>query len=366
MRRIQYFLCCFKLLCLITAGCMSGYWIYKYWKDEDITVIEYTAFKDSEIMNVHATTICFSNPFITSDGPLEDNKTLNIEYYLKLLQGEYSFNRKYEATSFENDTINILDYLDNITMFQRLSIEQRRPQLSCSNPKNCSFVSFKNNINIFSGPTFVKCYEMKVKKEFSNSARFIILGFNNMFQSVVGQSEAIFALFRYPGQVLTDLTPDEILWKNASEKETLTMFKLASTDILRRRNKRNRECLSDFMSYDEVKIKKAIQNVGCKALYHNLEYDIPICNRSEQLPMFNAPHLEQIKIPPPCEEIPQVSFKVLKIWVGNTYGYYPLQIGFPKKMKLITQQQAIDIHALIGNIGGYIGLILGLFKSIEY
>ena len=276
-------------------------------------------------------------------------------------------NRKYEAISFENDTINILDYLRNITLIQRLSTEQSRLYLSCSNPKNCSFVSFKNNLNTFTGSVFVKCYEMMVKKEFSKSLHVIILGFKNRFESVVGrQSEGIFALFRYPGQVLTDMTPDGVLWKNASEKETLTIFKFASTEILRRRNKRNGECLSDFMSYDDVKIKKAIENVGCKALYHNLEYDIPICNRSEQLAMFNGPHLEQVKTPPPCEEIPQVSFKELKIWVGNTFGYYPLQIEFPKKMKLITQQQAIDIHALIGNIGGYIGLFLGVFTSIEY
>ena len=88
---------------------MSGYWIYKYWKDEDITVIEYKAFKDSEMMNLHATSICFSNPFKTSNGPLENNKTLSTENYLKLLQGDNSFNRKYEAITFENDTINILD-----------------------------------------------------------------------------------------------------------------------------------------------------------------------------------------------------------------------------------------------------------------
>ena len=31
-------------------------------------------------------------------------------------------------------------------------------------------------------------------------------------------------------------------------------------------------------------------------------------------------------------------------------------------MKLITQQQAIDGHALIGNIGGYIGLFLGMLE----
>ena len=365
MRRIQYFLCCFKFLCLITAGCMSGYWIYKYWKDEDISVIEYKSFKDFDEMNLPAMSICFSNPITISNRSLENDKTLTIEKYLSFLRGENDFNGRYETASFENDTINILDYLDKITLYQRLNTEQLYSVLNCSDPKSCPFVSFRNNLNTFLEPVFLKCFEMKVEKEFSKSIGFVMLGFKNIFERVVLQSRGIFALFSYPGQLLTDITPDEQLWKNASEKEFITMFKLGSIDILRRRNKRSRECLSDFMSYDDVKLKKAIQHVGCKALYHNLEYDTPICNRSEQLAKFNGRALEQIKTPPPCEENPQVSFSLIRMSVGNTYGYYPLQIGFPKKMKLITQQQAIDIHALIGNIGGYIGLFLGVFTKLE-
>ena len=37
----------------------------------------------------------------------------------------------------------------------------------------------------------------------------------------------------------------------------------------------------------------------------------------------------------------------------------PFANSIPQKMKLVKKQQAIDIHALIGNIGGYIGLFLG-------
>ena len=121
MRLVQYFLYCFKCLCLVTAGCMSGYWIYKYWKDEDITVIEYKDFKDSDAMNLPAMSLCFSNPFTISNRSLENNETLNIENYLKFLRGEDGFNRIYETVSFENVTINILDYLDNITLTQRLA-----------------------------------------------------------------------------------------------------------------------------------------------------------------------------------------------------------------------------------------------------
>ena len=52
--------------------------------------------------------------------------------------------------------------------------------------------------------------------------------------------------------------------------------------------------------------------------------------------------------------MPQVPFKFASFGEEENHGLYPLLIAYPKKMKLITQQKAIDFHALIGNIGGYL------------
>ena len=35
-------------------------------------------------------------------------------------------------------------------------------------------------------------------------------------------------------------------------------------------------------------------------------------------------------------------------------------IEYPDKMKIISQARSVDFHTLIGNIGGYIGLFLGM------
>ena len=40
-----------------------------------------------------------------------------------------------------------------------------------------------------------------------------------------------------------------------------------------------------------------------------------------------------------------------------------IQIVFPDKMRVISQSKEVDVHTLIGNIGGYLGLFLG--KSID-
>ena len=51
--------------------------------------------------------------------------------------------------------------------------------------------------------------------------------------------------------------------------------------------------------------------------------------------------------------------------VRNLIG---LMVSFPDKIKIITQSQEVDIQALIGYIGGYIGLFLGniYFSQIVY
>ena len=36
-----------------------------------------------------------------------------------------------------------------------------------------------------------------------------------------------------------------------------------------------------------------------------------------------------------------------------------LAIRYPENVRIITQTKDVDIHALIGNIGGYVGLFLG-------
>lgn len=46
---------------------------------------------------------------------------------------------------------------------------------------------------------------------------------------------------------------------------------------------------------------------------------------------------------------------------------WDLTISFPDEVRIITQSKDVDIHLLIGNIGGYLGLFLGkqLVKFIE-
>ena len=45
---------------------------------------------------------------------------------------------------------------------------------------------------------------------------------------------------------------------------------------------------------------------------------------------------------------------------SNSEEYFDVKVIYPEYVKVIEQSKDVDIHALIGNIGGYVGLFLGI------
>ena len=120
--------------------------------------------------------------------------------------------------------------------------------------------------------------------------------------------------------------------------------------------------MEDSISFDSFWVKQVIRRTGCKAPFHNLLDDTKICNNFDKLAVFDLFNFLHEEVTPPCEEMPHISFKQIRTEIRDSFGLYPILVKYPKKVKMITQQQALDIHALIGNIGGYIGLFLGMFE----
>ena len=161
--------------------------------------------------------------------------------------------------------------------------------------------------------------------------------------------------------------PDQFIWSNPEEDRRFTSFKVDSIEILRRRNKRNDKCLTEETSYDGKIIKQHVEKVGCSAPYNPSYQHIPVCDSDQNLNDFfnNGEFLPKGNVSFPCQEMSHLSFKYNnRMKPIDQLEWYPLHISYPENIKLVTQSQAIDAHALIGNIGGYIGLFLGMFWLI--
>ena len=74
----------FKAVCLFVTAVMIVYWIAKYLKDEDLTVVEYEDVENMETAFQPEFTICFQNPFI--DEKLNDiNSNISSQKYVQYL-----------------------------------------------------------------------------------------------------------------------------------------------------------------------------------------------------------------------------------------------------------------------------------------
>ena len=60
-----------------------------------------------------------------------------------------------------------------------------------------------------------------------------------------------------------------------------------------------------------------------------------------------------------CQRLSKVAYEIAKNDWGFGDGLWGFGLIYPEHIRIITQSKEVDIHSLIGNIGGYIGLFLG-------
>ena len=139
-------------------------------------------------------------------------------------------------------------------------------------------------------------------------------------------------------------------------------------EVHNRRNKHNDPCLVDWMNFDDIVLKRHLEKVGCRAPYQNS--DKPLCHTKESMAesVYEITKVKSKYCPAPCQEMSNIRYELeivellnekLNISELNTTLGLSLSIYYPKRVKLITQSQSINVQALIGNIGGYLGLFLG-------
>ena len=67
---------------------------------------------------------------------------------------------------------------------------------------------------------------------------------------------------------------------------------------------------------------------------------------------------KKVGMPKACQRISKFRKEI-----ENTKSFasvvWSVSISYPEEIRIITQSKDVDVHSLIGNIGGYLGLFLG-------
>ena len=153
-------------------------------------------------------------------------------------------------------------------------------------------------------------------------------------------------------------------------------IRIQGTEIIHRRNKYNLPCNENWKHDDKMIIDKLISNIGCKPQYWvnwTTNEDIKLCKSQKEYAAFRVPPVHQIdlnfleKFSSPCREIQTIiSTTTTKVIISHdnrnqTINNMQLDIRFSNtRYKEIRNVRSFDEESLIGNLGGYIGLFLGV------
>ena len=355
MNYMNTFRLCVYGISIATVTVMIGFWFHKYQiEDRDIGVVDYVPLEDAREVDLPIPYLCFVDPFLKNEFESSNSKT-NVATYVKYLQGEI-FDQNFQNISYQSVTLDLNDYFVSGRVRFRNESE--------------FWVSNVTHKEIFSGVlreggNFVKCFSFESQLRQKNHIEKITLLYNKTkLREDLGVSETsdvnLYVNTFYPEQFLLQLNNP---WLPSIGTYSLSMAMwINDFELLRRRNTRKRKCTKAEKSFDELVLSKHISTFGCRPPYVSSHTLFPICNNQKKIKegLYNFKIVKNKYYPKACTRLSKISSHIKSTNRGNKDAddWY-LMVLYPEEVKLITQSKEVDVHALIGNIGGYIGLFLG-------
>ena len=368
---------------------MSLFWIHSYLLDKSLFDVEFKEFYDSFEDIYPALSICFKNPF---QKRIETELGIGThEKIVSHLSGSSEFLNS--RIDYENVTVNLEDYINWYWVLWKNGTD------NYFSPNEYEWKFPKVSYQGFWRTRFFKCYSIEIP-ETNLDAVSVSISSDIFPQRIRPDYNNFLIVLHYPNQMFRpSLTKKSTFTEARDDKIGYTMeIKPENVEIFRRR----KNCFNNWKDYDEHLKEHFIDNVGCRPPYQTSKKNLSICSTRQQLKNIarNLTLSEHREFPPPCKGMEKINYKYTEIVANDsTRGYepgyfwvsleknelifkviirdlghlscmlfsYTLQIvGFVSVIFLLenvfqefTQTRAIDWQALIGNVGGYVGVCLG-------
>ena len=350
----------FKLICWIAALFMVGFWIYKFHENEDVTAIKYLLYENHIEIGYPEMSICIMMPFIYENLSLNSSINVSANEYNSYLTGRSTFREDYRIIPFNNVTLNLLENVQKVVLYRKNQKDSH--EVSCEALQDCLYVKFRSNFNGTSEGTTVRCFGFEIDRKNSGTvASFTVIfkpNLNELLRKVsknyMGQTAL---LFNYPGQLLKRSATN---WHPIRKIPNAIAIKVSAIEILRRRDKHRYPCLADYADFDNLVMKEHDETAKCRTPYQTSNKHLCTTITGMENAKYNFDEMCSEYDKEPCEEMSSIVFAVEELQTTDYPKSLQLKYNYPEKVKIIRQLKSVDLHALIGNIGGYIGLFLGM------
>lgn len=334
----------FSFACFLSAFVMTIYGCYKYWKDENLCVVDYKHFENSREEVYPILSLCFSN-IIIEHKLKEYNHTFNVDKYIEYLKGDAYYDGM-ETVDFENVTLQLHDFVLGHNIWYKDGREKGDP-----NPNIIPKITYTGFFNHF---LLNKCFGVKMHED-GIAQRYFGLN-TSIFPNGVRPDFFFSVHLHMKGKFILSEDTRKDTWPKGTNITTMRL-NLNQMEVIKRRDKRHEPCVSDQLDYDEQILTQHLRKIGCRAPYQEVQKYFPICKTNIKMKEADYFNTASIKA---CSSLEGVIYRYEE--ANFIYGIIqsPLWIGLrlPNTFKEILMVKAVDIQTVIGNAGGYVGLFL--------
>jgi hypothetical protein len=178
-------------------------------------------------------------------------------------------------------------------------------------------------------------------------------------------------LFHCPNQVLASMQTVKRYWVQRDNSTNHYMnFNLKRLEVNEKRyKKRQNNCILNWKNYDNMTLRNHLNKVGSKTPDQISNETWPICRSQEKMNEARL-HLNSNNVHP-CKEVESVDYDMGESEELSSHSYKTFQGQYWKnwiclvyrvlnpRFKVVLQKKEVDFQALIGYIGGYIGIFTG-------
>ena len=326
----------FGIICLGTTLSMCGYWCYKFYLNEDSTVVSYRRFYDTDDDIFPTISFCLQNPFLEASLAKHG---VNKSSYLQFLQGKY-YSEEMLDISYDNVTVDISNFIKGYRIhFRNGTFSKFQSGLTHEKKKMLASTSFNGITGYYE--RFYKCFALEIPK-IKDLQKFRILFSNEIFPG--GKRPTTYGLKTYvhlPKQFLLSSYTARWTWPSRSSNESYKMrFLLQGIDVVTKRRKKDDTCNEFWKTYDDWIIQQHKKKIKCNNPYQVNEKNLPPCNGQELMSgaLLSPFIVDRYKYEKPCKTMETVRIKFIESAMHDKKGEFWFSIQFPQnRFKQIIQ-----------------------------
>ena len=116
----------FHVICWATTIILVSYWIYEYNLNNDLCIVDYKKYYETESDEFPVLSICLKN-HISEEKLRLQNPNIDIESYVKFLGGN-EFKKEFTEIDYENVTIDMSKYVRESRVYWRNGTREKSTQ----------------------------------------------------------------------------------------------------------------------------------------------------------------------------------------------------------------------------------------------